>query len=131
MENIGGDETILVVEDDNSVKDLIARALRLLGYTVYEASSGPEALWMLQALPGDVHLLLTDMEMPAMSGVELAEKAAAMRPQIKGIIVSGYPGGSSNGERALPPNVNFLQKPFLLASLARRIREILETPAES
>jgi two-component system, cell cycle sensor histidine kinase and response regulator CckA len=128
-EFMGGVEKILIVEDDGNLRNVVARALRLQGFTVHEASNGQEALWMAKAMRDPIHLVLTDISMPSMSGVEFAEKLAKVRPQTRVVFASGYLEGSFPNEFSLPPNFRILQKPFSISALTRKIREILDRPS--
>ncbi len=113
-------ETVLVVEDDQQVRQLIVRILEQHGYQVLPASSGRHALEAAEAYPGPIHLLLTDVVMPDMNAFELAAGLTATRPDIKVLYISGYPG-EQQSERAQPR----LDKPFDPLTLARKVREVL------
>jgi PAS domain S-box-containing protein len=122
-----GTETILVVEDEPSVRALMVFVLREQGYTVLEAPSGVEALVLMQAhANGALHLLLTDMVMPQISGSVLAEQLKAQRPRLKVIITSGYADNPSVTRERLGPDRAFLQKPFSAVELARSVRNVLD-----
>jgi PAS domain S-box-containing protein len=120
-----GSETILVVEDEDGVRKWIRSVLKRAGYTVLEARSGAEALLQCQNHAGAIHLVLTDVVMPQMSGRELADRIAAIRPEIKPLFMSGYTGNAVVQHGALDPQAPFLQKPFTTASLAAKVREAL------
>jgi two-component system cell cycle sensor histidine kinase/response regulator CckA len=122
-----GVETILAVEDDASVRSLVIRALRKRGYTVLEASTGMEALRTAQEFEGNIHLLLTDVVMPEMSGKALATQIETARPGIKVLFVSGYTNNAVVHHGVLDPNVAFLQKPFTADVLARKVREVIDS----
>jgi CheY-like chemotaxis protein len=113
-------ETIVLAEDEPSVRRLAQRTLRQSGYTVLEAGNGAEALAAVEAYGGTVHLLVTDLVMPTMGGRELAERLTALRPGVRVLFVSGYPG-----DTALPHGCHFLGKPFTQATLVRKVREVL------
>jgi len=121
----GGAESILLVEDEDLVRRFTKLALQGLGYTVLEASSGEEALDLLESYQKPLALLLTDLIMPGISGVELAEQATLVRPGIRVMIISGYTGDEL--ERRGAHDFKFLAKPFTIRSLARHVREILDT----
>jgi two-component system cell cycle sensor histidine kinase/response regulator CckA len=122
-----GTETILVVEDEPSVRALMVIVLREQGYTVLEAPSGIEALVLVQAhAPDAIQLLLTDMVMPQISGAALAEQLKAERPKLKVIITSGYTDNPIVTPDRLGPDMAFLQKPFSAAELARSVRGVLD-----
>jgi CheY-like chemotaxis protein len=122
-----GVETILVVEDDTSVRSLVIRALCKRGYTVLEASTGKEALRTAQEFEGKIHLLLTDVVMPEMSGKALAAQIETARPGIKVLFVSGYTNNAIVHHGVLDSNVAFLQKPFTTDVLARKVREVIDS----
>lgn len=121
----GGDETILLVEDEDIVREVAARILRTQGYTVLEAQNGTEALHMCEAHNGPLHLLLTDVVMPQMSGHELAERVQALRPGVRVLFTSGY---SDTIMLRQSPEVQsiFLQKPFAVRELLTKVREVLD-----
>jgi PAS domain S-box-containing protein len=122
-----GCETILVAEDDFSVKGLVTRGLREQGYKVLDASTGPAALSTASAFPGTIHLLLTDVVMPEMSGATLASMIKTARPEIKVLFVSGHTDDSIVRHGVLGPRAAFLQKPFTTDTLARKVREVIDT----
>jgi PAS domain S-box-containing protein len=121
-----GDETVLLVEDDPSVRDLALRLLRQQGYTVLEAANGVEALHVAQEHGGEkIHLLLTDVVMPQMGGKELADQLKIFRPDVKVLYTSGYTDDAIVHHGVLEPGTHFLQKPFSLKTLSHKVREIL------
>jgi len=120
-----GHETILVVEDEQGVRDLTAKMLKLMGYTVLTAMSGAEALALANAYNGCIDLLLTDVVMPQMGGKRLAEELRLRRPEIKVIYYSGYTENTVSDHGALDAGVDFLAKPFSREALARKLRETL------
>jgi PAS domain S-box-containing protein len=120
-----GDETILLVEDDEKVRKLIRQMLLQQGYKVLEARDGLEAVDVAGKHDGPVDLLLTDVVMPRMGGEELAEQVVALRPDIEVVFMSGYPGGGTSGHGALDPNAILLQKPFEKDTLGRILRQVL------
>jgi CheY-like chemotaxis protein len=119
------DLTVLVVEDQDSVRRLASQALHACGYRVLEAARGDEALRLVEALQGSCQLVVTDVVMPGISGKALAEQLRARWPEIKVLFMSGYPNevilrhGLMNGE------VNYLQKPFTPSELAAKVREVM------
>jgi two-component system cell cycle sensor histidine kinase/response regulator CckA len=122
-----GNETILVVEDELSVRGLAFRVLQRQGYMVLEASNGDEALRLVQEHPGKkIHLLLTDVVMPGMSGSELAERLRSFHAEVKVLYMSGYTDNSIVQHGILEPGIDFIQKPFSPEVLARRVREVLD-----
>ena len=121
-----GSETILVVEDDPAVLALSCRALEAEGYTILSASDGANALRIVERHGGAIHLVLTDVVMPGMSGRELAEQMIARRAGIRILYMSGYPGDAAVHHGTLVPGSAFLQKPFSPDGLARKVRETLD-----
>ncbi len=120
-------ETILLVEDDELVRNLTRRALQAEGYTVLEADSGEAALALVKQHQGQVDLLLTDVIMPQMSGRELARRLKAFYPPLKVLFISGYPGDTILRHGSLDTDIEFLPKPFSLSKLTLRVREVLGT----
>ncbi|MCX5797194.1 MAG: GAF domain-containing protein [Elusimicrobia bacterium] len=123
-----GSETVLLAEDETPVRALAERLLRRQGYTVLGAKDGAEALEAAQRHPGPVHLLLTDVVMPGLTGPELAERLSAQRPDMKVLYTSAYAEESVLNGRILGPGIAFLPKPFSRARLLRKVRETLDAP---
>jgi two-component system, cell cycle sensor histidine kinase and response regulator CckA len=121
-----GFETVLVAEDEASVRTLTCRILRERGYTILVASNGKEALDIAQKYSGEIHLALTDVVMPEMGGKELVSKLASIRPGIKALYASGYTDNAIVHHGVLDSDVAFLQKPFTVESLARKVREVID-----
>ncbi len=121
-----GRETILLVEDEPAVRGLVHEALRLHGYTVLVARHGIEALLTGAKHMGPIHLLLTDVVMPQMSGPEVAEKLTAVRPEMKVLYMSGYPDHPVFSQ-GVKRETAFLQKPFTPNVLTQKVREVLDT----
>jgi len=124
-----GAETILLVEDEKAVRTMIRKTLQSNGYTVLEAHHGQEALHICDQYSGPIHLLVTDVVMPRMSGKELAEKATPKHPEMKVLYMSGYPDNSIVQHGVLEPGTEFLQKPFTFKALEGKVREILDKPS--
>jgi two-component system, cell cycle sensor histidine kinase and response regulator CckA len=122
-----GFETLLLVEDDQSVRGLSSQILSELGYTIIEASNGMEALDIIQKHPEEIHLVFTDLIMPGMSGNELVAQLKLSRPGIKVLYASGYTSSAIIQHGIMDSEVAFLQKPFTADNLARKIREILNS----
>ncbi|HSN91137.1 MAG TPA: PAS domain S-box protein [Anaeromyxobacteraceae bacterium] len=123
-----GSETVLVAEDAPAVRELAARALSEAGYQVLQAGGGKEALEMAARAAGPVHLLLTDVVMPDMSGRELAEALGRLRPETRVLYMSGYTENTITHHGVLDPGVHFLAKPFTPSALLARAREVLDAP---
>jgi PAS domain S-box-containing protein len=123
-----GCETILLAEDSESLRELAGEYLESIGYTVIRAVSGKEALQRAKEFDGPIHLLLSDVVMPEMSGPELAAQVASLRPGIKVIFTSGYTDDAIAREGVLNRTVAFIQKPYRPKALARKIREVLGEP---
>jgi len=121
-----GKETVLVVEDEEGVRALVRDILEQSGYTVLEASHGAQALETSERHPGPIHLFLTDVVMPEMSGRELVQRLATLRPASKVLFMSGYTANAVVHRGALDSETEFLQKPFTAATLTRKVREILD-----
>jgi CheY-like chemotaxis protein len=119
-------ETVLVVEDEELLRNLISEALTMLGYEVLAAASGKEALVLEKKHPGTIDLLVTDVAMDEMSGPQVAEAIVASRPATKVIFISGFPDGPIAPGGELKRGVVLLQKPFTLKTLAAKIREVLD-----
>jgi CheY-like chemotaxis protein len=117
---------VLLVEDEAAVRSLTARVLRGRGYEVLEAATGDEALAAAAAHRGPVHLLVTDVVMPGMSGREVARRLAEPRPEARVLYVSGYTDDAVVRHGILEKETAFLQKPYTLDGLARKVREVLD-----
>jgi PAS domain S-box-containing protein len=120
-----GTETILLVEDEEEVRNLAMRFLESRGYKVLEASQGLEAFLIAEEYEGIIHLLMTDVVMPKLSGRELADRIAEIRPEIKVLFMSGYADHAIVHHGVLEEGMNYLQKPFTLDGLAKKVREVL------
>jgi two-component system cell cycle sensor histidine kinase/response regulator CckA len=124
-----GAETVLLVEDEDAVRMLTRIVLEESGYTVLEAADGAEALKAAGAHAGPIHLLISDVVMPGAGGPEVAARLLARRPGLKVLFLSGYTDDAVVRHGILQDKVNFLQKPFSVAALARKVREVLDGPA--
>jgi PAS domain S-box-containing protein len=121
-----GSETVLLVEDNESLRAVIQRMLCKMGYTVLTATSGAEALLASQRQQGEIHLLLTDVVMPEMSGPQLAEHLRRLRPTMRVLFTSGYTDDSIVHHGVLQPGMGFIEKPFSAADLAHKVRDVLD-----
>jgi two-component system, cell cycle sensor histidine kinase and response regulator CckA len=122
----GGAETILLVEDDDQVRVVALAILRRNGYVVIEARNAGEALMQSEAHPGVIHLLLSDVVMPLVSGPQLAKRLATTRPDMKLLCMSGYTDDSLLRHGVVEDHVAYLQKPITPEALTRRVREVLD-----
>jgi signal transduction histidine kinase/CheY-like chemotaxis protein len=118
-------ETILLVEDDPQVRSLTRTMLARIGYRVLEAESADQALQIAAAHEGPLHLLLTDVVMPRMSGTDLARNVLAARPAVRVLYMSGYTDNGVIDQGMLAADTPFIQKPFTSAGLRRKVREVL------
>jgi hypothetical protein len=121
-----GTELILLVEDEDQVRDILKQILEGQGYSVLAVSNGEEALAISQDLERDIELMVTDVVMPQMSGRELAERVLTMRPSLPVLYMSGYTDDAIVRHGLLDEKLNFIQKPFDSATVARKVREILD-----
>ncbi len=124
---IGGHETVLVVEDNDTVRDVAVAALEAQGYRVLQAANGAEALRLAESLEEPVHLLLTDVVMPGMSGAALAQQLQERYPYLKVLYTSGYTQNVIVHHGVLEEGIAFLPKPYRPADLAHRVREVLDS----
>jgi PAS domain S-box-containing protein len=123
---LDGTETILLVEDEDQIRAVARGILRRHGYNVIEACNGGEALLHCESYPGTIHLLLTDIVMPQMSGPTLAERLLAIRPGVKVLCMSGYTDDALVRHGAMDAAIAYLQKPFTPEKLTRKVRMVLD-----
>ena len=123
---VQGTETILLVEDDETVRRLIREVLHKCGYEVLDAADGDAALSICEQYPKGIDLLLTDVVMPRMSGREVASRVAALRPDMKVLFMSGYTDDAIVHHGVLDAETPFIEKPFALDVLARKVRDVLD-----
>jgi two-component system cell cycle sensor histidine kinase/response regulator CckA len=121
-------KTILVVDDEDKLREILKLGLTRHGFSVLEAASGEDALQLSKDYLGPIHLLLVDVVMPGMSGVELAPQLLASRPYIQVILMSGYRDDQILLNAALNPNTPFFHKPFTIDSLIQTIDDLLQLP---
>ena len=120
-----GSENVLVVEDEPTIRSIVAQVLDQLGYTVLQAANGHEALWVASDHAKDpIDLLLTDVVMPSMGGPELAQRMRETHPELRALYMSGY--GPLLTREDLEPDAHFMEKPFTPVDLAHRVRETLD-----
>ena len=124
-----GTETILLVEDDDALREMIRDTLADAGYTMIEGARPETALEVGQSYKGPIHLMLTDVIMPGMSGHELAARLKSVRPETKVLYMSGYTGDAIVHQGVLDSGTLFIGKPFTAEALLRRVREVLEGPS--
>jgi len=123
--NLGGSETILLVEDEESVRELVRDTLTIKGYKVVEACNGEAGLAVAARHDGPIDLVITDVVMPGMGGRELVQQLAQSHPSTKVLYLSGYTEETILGDGTTDHGAAFLQKPFTLQTLARKVKEIL------
>jgi PAS domain S-box-containing protein len=123
-----GTETVLIVEDEEAVRALAKTALTRKGYRVLEAANGGEALLRCESEQAPIHLLVTDVVMPGLGGADLAQRLAPLRPDMKVLFISGYADRAAARHGTIQPGAAYLEKPFSLEALARKVREVLDRP---
>jgi two-component system cell cycle sensor histidine kinase/response regulator CckA len=124
-----GSETVLLVEDEDEVRAAVCESLQMRGYTVLKARHGKEAVMICRRHDGPIHLLLTDVVMPQMTGPELAQRVSLLRPGMKVLYVSGYTSDALAQRNMMELGTAYLQKPFTPEALARQVRAVLDSPA--
>ncbi len=127
----GGCETVLLVEDEESVRELVRVTLTSRGYKVLEAEDGERGLQIAESCKEHIHILITDVVMPGIGGRELARKLLALRPGISVLYLSGYTEDAVVTPGALGPGTGFLQKPFTLQNLAKKVREVIRSQPDA
>jgi CheY-like chemotaxis protein len=128
FESLKGSETILVVEDDEVVRNLATRILKKQGYKVLEAPNGGSALIMCEDFKETINLIITDVVMPGMSGRNLVDRLREIHPEMKVLFMSGYTDNVIVHHGILEKEIDFIQKPFTIENLSKKVREILERP---
>ena len=128
MEYDHGKETILVVDDEDSLRTVIVDLLGHLGYCTLSAANGHEAVEMAKGYPGRIDLLLTDVVMHPLPGPMLAEELMRSRPEMKVIFISGYANASLAPDGVLKPGTVLVHKPFTMKILSAKLREVLGNP---
>ena len=127
LTTLRGSETILLVEDEEQVRNVVRGILRRHGYTVVEAASAGEALLLSEQHVGPVHLLLSDVVMPHMSGPELAKRLVHSRPEMKVLCMSGYTDDAAVRHGVIDAAFAYLQKPITVEALTRKVRDVLDS----
>ena len=128
VEILTGTETVLVVEDEETIRDMVRKILEAYGYEVLVAGNGEEASRCLEGSGCPVHLALVDLVLPDINGVEVARKLHALSPNLKVLFTSGYPEDMLHYWGKVKPDVNFITKPFSMTELVQRIRVLLSEP---
>jgi len=126
MNGFRGSETILLVEDDDTLRDLAKKILQRHGYSVLDAHNGEKALRVTDKHHGPLHLILTDVVMPGMNGREVVERLQSLRQDIKVLYMSGYLDNGIAPHGILDPGINFIEKPFTPKSLVMKVRRVLD-----
>jgi len=126
-QSLRGSETVLVVEDQGDVCELVVRTLRSYGYSVFRAANGNEALLIANERSEPIHLLLTDVVMPGINGKALAESLKRSRPETKVLYMSGYMENAIVRQNVLDSDAAYIPKPFAPEALAAKVREVLNT----
>lgn len=121
-----GSETILIVEDDEMIRKIARTTLQHYGYRILEAQEGQEALKISHEHKEPIHLIVTDVVMPRMSGPEFAQRMKYLRPETRVLYMSGYADEAIFRHEVLAPGVNFIEKPFSPEGLARKVREVID-----
>jgi DNA-binding NtrC family response regulator len=123
-----GNETILLVDDQESLRTVIGELLSNLGYHILSTSNGPDALALASEYPGKIDVLLTDVVMDPLSGPALADALTRVRPEMKVVYISGYAAALAP-DGTLKPGTVLVDKPFTMRMLSAKLREVLESPA--
>jgi two-component system, cell cycle sensor histidine kinase and response regulator CckA len=126
VQNYGGNELILLVEDEEGVRAVVSRGLRDLGYQVLEARHGEDAIALLEEQQDPVRLVVTDMVMPEMGGAELIRTLRVQYPDLKVLVISAYSREMVEAKGVLLPGASYLHKPFNVSTLAKTIREAFD-----
>ena len=123
-----GGETVLVVEDQEAVRELTKTVLEAYGYHVLEATNGVEALALVEIISDEIHLLLTDVIMPGMNGMDLSRRLRVLRPKLKVLFTSGYPADVIARRGVVERDVAYLAKPVSPETLVAKVRDVLAEP---
>lgn len=125
-EILRGTETILIIDDDEKIRDILISMLKMLGYEMLEAKNIESALYIANTYTKDIDLIISDIVMPGMSGPALFNKIKQIRPESKVLYISGYTDNVISHHGILDKGINFIQKPFTIQALSRKIREVIE-----
>ena len=126
-QSLRGSETVLFVEDEDSLRDVVVNVLADLGYRILSATNGNEAITLAGNYTGVINLLVADVVMPEMSGPEVAEKILQLRPGLQVIFVSGFPKGKLEKFSELHEEMVLVEKPFTMKTLTAKMREVLDS----
>ncbi|MBT9438751.1 MAG: response regulator, partial [Desulfobacterales bacterium] len=126
VDDLSGSETVLIVEDNDSLRNFAQKILHIYGYRTLNAENGEDALRVCKEHDGRIDLMITDVVMPKMGGREAAKRLQPLYPQMKVIYMSGYTDNAIVHHGVLEPGLNFLEKPFTPEGLARKVREVLD-----
>ena len=126
LRTVQGTETILVLEDEDALRTLIRQVLRRAGHTVLDTGDPDEAIRLCERHPGNIELLITDMVLPKLSGPQVAERILQLRPGVRVIYTSGYPGKANIPSRLRQNGTTFFEKPFTPDTLVRKVRAVLD-----
>jgi CheY-like chemotaxis protein len=127
-ESLEGNETVLIVEDEEVILNMLTRSLERLGYTVLAASHGEEALLVAEKHQGRIDIIITDIVMPKMSGYELVERLVPLRQEMAVLFTTGYDEGLMSDQALTNPQKHLIHKPFVAQDIAGKIRAILDNP---
>jgi two-component system cell cycle sensor histidine kinase/response regulator CckA len=128
LRDVTGQDTILLVDDEDGVRRIAARGLENRGYKVLQAPGGEEALEILNAQTAPIHLLITDVKMAGMDGPTLAREVRRMKPDMRILFISGFIGDVFRENEERPEDVHFLTKPFNLSQLTSKVKDVLSSP---
>jgi two-component system cell cycle sensor histidine kinase/response regulator CckA len=129
--SLRGTETILLVEDEEAVRAAARQALERQGYTVFTAGEANEAMAKVESHAGELHLVVSDVVMPGTDGPTLVARLKVLRPELRALLMSGYAGDALSRGEGVGKGVPFIEKPFTVLGLARKVREVLDVPPEN
>ena len=123
---MGGSERILFVDDEEKIVSIANEVLTRYGYKVTTCANGAQAIQEFEKDPDQYHLVITDMAMPQMNGIEVIERILELRPKLPIILCSGYSSGLINKEKADAMGINYFQKPIVMSELLRAVRKVID-----